>query len=112
MTDGTPRKFRLGKVSSITVSTQTSGKPIGALDIKRINTNLQPRQNIFSADSSAESVANTIKIYYGVIELLTSYAQNDTIFSSSTLKVHQYLAGDPRSSALNRHRNSGELLSF
>ena len=56
------------------------------IDIKRINTNLQPRQNIFSADSSAESVANTIKIYYGVIELLTSYAQYDTIFSSPTLK--------------------------
>ena len=35
MTDGTPRKFRLGKVSSITVSTQTSGKPIGALGSKR-----------------------------------------------------------------------------
>ena len=35
MTDGTPRKFRLGKVSSITVSTQTSGKPIGALGKKR-----------------------------------------------------------------------------
>lgn len=35
MKDGTPRKFRLGKVSSITVSTQTSGKPIGALGKKR-----------------------------------------------------------------------------
>ena len=62
------------------------GSGTNNIDIKRINTNLQPRQNIFSADSSAESVANTIKIYYGVIELLTSYAQNDTIFSSSTLK--------------------------
>ena len=35
MKDGTPRKFRLGKVSSITVSTQTAGKPIGALGKKR-----------------------------------------------------------------------------
>ena len=67
------------------------GSGTNNIDIKRINTNLQPRQNIFSADSSAESVANTIKIYYGVIELLTSYAQNDTIFSSSTLKVNTTL---------------------
>ena len=62
------------------------GSGVNNIDIKRINTNLKPRQSIFSADSSAESVANTIKIYYGVIELLTSYAQNNTIFSSSTLK--------------------------
>lgn len=33
--DGTARKFRLGKVSSITVSTQTSGKPIAVLGQKR-----------------------------------------------------------------------------
>ena len=62
------------------------GSGTNNIDIKRINTNLQPRQNIFSADSLAENVANTIKIYYGVIELLTSYAQYDTIFSSPTLK--------------------------
>lgn len=67
------------------------GSGTNNIDIKRINTNLQPRQNIFSADSSAENVANTIKIYYGVIELLTSYAQNDTIFSSSLLKTNTTL---------------------
>ena len=35
MIDGTPRKFRLGKVSSITVSSQNSGKPIAVLGKKK-----------------------------------------------------------------------------